>query len=297
MRQKRFLFLSIFLVVSIAFASSAMAIVVTGENSGANLVDEILGTGITISNVTYIGDTNQAGIFTGGESSGLSIDEGIVLTSGDATLIDNDNSSDAATANLGMSGDADLESILPPSSTTYDANILEFDFISAGGSVFFNYQFGSEEYNEYTNTGFNDVFGFFLDDTNIALLPTGADTSEGTQVSVNTVNGGGPIFGTDPTNPDLYNNNDLNDGGPYYTFEYDGFTDLFTASVINLAPGLHNIKLAIADTGDEILDSGVFIQAGSFSDVPVPEPSLMGLLLVSGLVGLAGYGRKKFKKQ
>ena len=177
--------------------------------------------------------------------------------------------------------------------TTLDATVLEFDFETLGGNLFFNYVFASEEYNEFTNTIFNDVFGFFLDDVNIALLPAGADTSNGTQVSINTVNGGGPAFGVDATNPGLFNNNDLDNGGPFFDTEYDGFTNVFTATALGVGAGTHTIKLAIADTSDGVLDSAVFIQGGTFSDTqtPVPEPSTL-LLLSMGLVGLV-VGRKR----
>ena len=89
-----------------------------------------------------------------------------------------------------------------------------------------------------------------------------------------------------------------NDFSP--TFEYYGFTDAFTANILGLTPGdTYHIKLAMADAGDHVLDSGVFIQAGSFSDKPpegtVPEPATM-FLLGTGLIGFVGLSRKKLLK-
>jgi hypothetical protein len=294
LKKNLFLYSSLILLAFMTISSTAIAISVTATDDGNLLVNTILGSGITVSDIKYYGADFASRTFTDGLFSGIGIENGIVLTSGDATLIDSFNDSDSATGNNSLSGDADLGSLVPQ--TTYDATILEFDFQSAGGDLFFNYVFGSEEYNEYTNSEFNDVFAFFLDGTNIALIPGTAEP-----VSINNVNGGNP-FGTNASNPDLYNNNDLNDGGPFFNFEYDGFTDVFVATFLELAAGDHHIKLAIADSGDHILDSGVFIQAGTFSDTktplaPVPEPATM-LLLCSGLVTFAGIGRRKiFKKK
>jgi len=44
-----------------------------------------------------------------------------------------------------------------------------------------------------------------------------------------------------------------------------------------------------------IIDEGVYVGSSGTWTAPVPEPSTM-LLLGSGLLGLLGYGRKKFKK-
>ncbi len=130
----------------------------------------------------------------------------------------------------------------------------------------------------------SEVFGFFLDGNNIALIP-----GTTTPVSINNVNGGNP-FGTNATNPGFYNNNDPNDpGSPSFDIEYDGFTKVFQAQALNLKPGTHTIKLAIADTGDSSLDSAVFIQGGSFSDEPAtPIPFEFSPTL--GLLALGIWG-------
>ncbi|HQP11675.1 MAG TPA: choice-of-anchor L domain-containing protein [Candidatus Omnitrophota bacterium] len=268
--------------------SPASALSVNLSNDGNALAQEILGSGITISNVTYTGASVASGTFTDGVSSGIGVESGIILTSGDASFAPGPNSEDGVTGTNYLSGDSDLDGLIPGYSTN-DATILEFDFESAGGDLFFNYVFASDEYNEYTNSSFNDVFGFFVDDTNIALIP-----GTSTPVSINNVNGGNNPYGSNSSYPEYYNNNNREDGGPYYDLEYDGFTDVFMAQVLGLSAGTHHIKLAIADAGDYSLDSAVFIQSGTFSDEPtnpsIPEPSTV-LLFSTGIAGV--FLRKK----
>ena len=110
---------------------------------------------------------------------------------------------------------------------------------------------------------------------NVALLPD-SDTA----VSINTV--------SNVNNADLFNDNSIGNGAPY-AFEYDGFTDVFTAEITGLEAGQsYNIMMGIADAGDNYYDSAVFIQAGSFSQsivAPVPsgapEPKTMFMVFIA----------------
>lgn len=267
----------------------AHAVNITTTSDANVLVNSILGSGITVSNVTYNGAAVASGTFTDGLSSGIGIDTGIILTSGDASLAPGPNTQDGATAKNGLPGDADLNSLIP-GLNTFDASSLQFDFTSATGDFFFNYVFASEEYNEYVNSSYNDVFGFFLDGVNIALLP-----GTTTPVSINNVNGGNPL-GTNAQNPQFFINNDPSDGGPFFNLQYDGFTKVFTASAKGLSAGKHTLKLAIADGGDSAYDSAVFIQGGTFSSVPttsVPEPTTILGILAFGIFGATSSLKRK----
>ena len=125
----------------------------------------------------------------------------------------------------------------------------------------FRYVFASDEYNEFVGA-FNDVFAFLIDGQNVALIP--ATT---TPVAINTVNL--------TTNSSFYKNNDPSDLGiptPFGT-QFDGFTTVLTATR-TLTPNVsHHIKLVIADTDDEVLDSAVFLEAASFAAEPTPTPT------------------------
>jgi|SRR5688572_4880838 len=254
-------------------ATSSFALTVDTTATDEQLVETILGSGITFSNVVFTGAAGSVGTFADGATS-IGIDSGILLTSGSAAEAVGPNDTSSQTTSNGLGGDNHLNSLIP-GYTTYDATTLSFDFTTDTGDLYFNYVFASEEYNEYVGTAFNDVFGFFVDGVNIALLP-----GTTTPVSINNVNLG--------SNPGSYINNDP----AVLDTQYDGLTTVLTAVVTGLTAGVHTIKLAIADAGDTILDSGVFIQAGSFSSTPTKVPELdarsgasaLALLLFAGLL-------------
>ncbi|MDH5655152.1 MAG: choice-of-anchor L domain-containing protein [Spirochaetia bacterium] len=243
-------------------SASLRAIEVTGETNANNLVNYMLGSGIIVVNATLTGHSSATGTFTAGSDS-IGFESGIVLSSGSIQNVPGPNKSDGISQSNGLPGDFDLNSLVTGYST-YDATVLEFDFIPEGNVISFQYVFSSDEYNEYANTSFNDVFGFFLNGQNIALIPGSV-----TPVSINTVNNGNPFGSSNAVNPEYYVNNDLTDGGGSVNIEMDGLTVVLSVQA-NVVPGqVNRIKLAIADAGDSILDSNVFIKAKSFTDKPV----------------------------
>lgn len=217
------------------------------------------GPGISIFDVSYSGALVASGTFTNGLSTGIGIDTGIVLTSGLALNISNSNTYDDITGDNGLPGLPALTALIP-GYETYDATSVTIGFESDGGDLYFNYVFGSDEYSEWVGSPFNDVFGFFVDGVNIALVPGTLSTP----VSINNVNAGYLPYSIPSVNPQYYRDNPY--AGGTYNFEYDGFTKVLTAYARGLGSGTHYITLAIADAGDWVLDSGVFLQAGTFSD-------------------------------
>ncbi|MFT6740401.1 MAG: gliding motility-associated-like protein [Paraglaciecola sp.] len=225
-----------------------------------------------VSNVTLNGNVNAAGIFSGGMAS-LGIDEGVILSSGnvvDAAGPNNDGS--VSTDWGGQPGDADLNQLQTNNGQipdTEDRIAIEFDFTPTVDMIQFNYTFGSDEYCQWIGSSFTDVFGFFisgpginggftLNAENVAVLPT-----TGESVSINTVN--------NVNNSGFFVPNRLGagvDGCGGFTsddIEYDGWTTVLTATANVQACETYHIKLVLADNGDGSLDSGVFLEANSFS--------------------------------
>ena len=188
---------------------------------------------------------------------------GVVLSSGAIANTIGPNSSDAITTAFGGAGDADLTAL--SGFPTFDAAVLEFEFIPDADIVFFHYVFGSDEYNEWVTSSFNDTFAFYVNGVNCALVDDGAGGFA--PITINTINNGNP-FGSGGPNAALYRNNDLSDGGGAIDTEMDGLTVVLTCTAAVNAGVPNTMKLAIADASDTILDSAVFLEEGSLSTTP-----------------------------
>src|SRR6185295_15483000 len=133
------------------------------------------------SNVQLNCPTNAYGSFNGAASN-VSIQNGIILTSGGAAIaIGPNNINSNGTDNLVTASDPQLTAIEPLA--THDLCVLEFDVIPHCSSIQVRFVFGSEEYPEFVSSGYNDAFGFFVtgpdancnpggyNNTNVAVLP------------------------------------------------------------------------------------------------------------------------------
>ena len=222
-----------------------------------DLANTIVGAGVTISDVSFTGANAAAGNFSGGTGI-IGFESGIILSNGNISNVIGPNVDGAITQNNSLPGDLDLDTLIP-GYTTYDATVLEFNFTPAYSEITIEYVFASDEYNEWVHSPFNDVFAFFVNGQNIALVP-----GTTTPVSINNIKNGTP-YGTPPmNNSEYYINNDLYDGGATINTEMDGLTVVLTATAEVNPNEVNRIKLAIADAGDGILDANVFIRAESF---------------------------------
>ena len=250
---------------------SARAITTQDLNSGltpTDLVNALLGGGVAVSNVHFVGDPHAAGTFAGAGPI-IGVDGGIILSSGDIAFVPGPNTQDDVTADNAMPGDLDLDGLVP-GYETFDACFLEFDFdfeCAGTQTILFQYVFTSDEYNEWVNSPYNDVFGFFLNGQNIAQVPG----SNGLAASINNVNCDNPHNPPAGSFCNLYINNDCDDIPPG-TYPCDGVRDIQMDGLLvvltatgTLQPGVNHIKLAVADAGDHILDSNVFIRGQSFT--------------------------------
>lgn len=263
---KNFLFIFIAATLFQSFASAQLTV-----NSGVTptfMVQNVLmaGGGLIATGITYTGSPTAKGTFNG-SASNIGFNSGILLTSGNLTnAIGPNNMSGASIGNL-LGGDPDLNMIMSPA-LSYDATILEFDFVATSDTIKFNYVFGSEEYMEYVFPGgtINDGFGFFISGPgisgpfssgaiNIAIVP--GTTLPVTMQNLNLTTNAAYYF----DNGDGFGTGTAPDGT---SVQYDGFTVPLQAVAAVQCGQTYHIKMAIADGGDDILDSGVFIEEGSF---------------------------------
>ena len=277
-------------LVGIAPASAAPGLQVSdlaGGTTAIAMATSLVGGNIgSITNATFVGNTRAGGLFTSGDPTLLGFTSGVVLSSGKAQtkVADvacskgvegpngcNEHVADPATQNstaFGNPGDPVLTTLA--GDPTFDAAILSFDFVPQFPNLQFKYVFSSDEFSDYANTAYNDVFGFFVNGTNCALVP---GTTE--PVAVNTINNGNDAGG-DPTphHASLFRDNVR--PAPSIDTEMDGLTTVLTCNA-TVTPGQSNhLRLAIADASDEIFDSAVFIAGSSLVSGTAVETELHG---------------------
>ncbi len=252
--KKLALALSLFLCIG---STKAQLIVSQTKYTVNQLVQNILlGNGVVASNITYTGAANAIGFFDGiTNSTILGLDSGVIMCTGDIANAVGPNNIGSKSTDNNLGGDVDLDALTV--NTTYDAAVLEFDFVPYSDTVKFRFIFASEEYPEFVNSGVNDGFGFFISGPgisgsyqnnakNIALVP-----GTTTEITIDSLN--------------------ANVHSAYYIdnlggsdIQYDAFTKAITAISAVQCGKTYHIKIVIADAGDGVWDSGVFLESGSF---------------------------------
>ncbi len=274
---KKGLCLTLMLVLLLTVPSQAQIRIDTSYTAESLVKQILIGNGVLVGPVTYQGPKHALAHFSD-PGFNVHLEEGIVLTTGNAFFVKGPNRVPDRGWASGTKGDPDLDVI--SAGQTHDAAILEFDFVTTSEYLSFNFTFGSEEYLEYVDSKYNDVFGFFvdgpgLDHVNLAVLPR-----TGEPITVNNIN--------HKKNRKFYHDNGFqNTSHPFiwdnrkkkpvrnkrygktakespYDVQFDGFTQVLEARCMVVPNEVYHIKLAIADVADYILDSGVFLEAGSF---------------------------------
>jgi len=212
-----------------------------------DLLTSLFGGGVIIDSLRPLCDSITIGYFDGSNSN-IGLPSGVIIATGNINNAPGPNIDTGAGDDLLQPGDPILDSI--SGFQTFDACGFEFDMIPLCDTIGINYVFASEEYPEFVGASFNDLFAFLISGPgfngvqNIATLP-----GTNIPVSIDNVN--------DFTNSGFYVDNSFGT-----TVEYDGFTVPLLAQVAVTPCSTYRVKIIIADAGDGILDSSVFLEEG-----------------------------------
>uniref|UniRef100_UPI004049F0EC choice-of-anchor L domain-containing protein n=1 Tax=Flavobacterium sp. TaxID=239 RepID=UPI004049F0EC len=268
-KQVLFTFLTFLLFFS---KGIAQVITVDESNTAQELIENILleSQCASVSNISVLGGNFASGELSYGafnaNGSSFPFLNGIILSTGKINNAPGPNTSLLDDGNgIGWDGDSDLEDALGLSNS-FNATVLEFDFVPIGTRISFDYILSSEQYLLSASSGqcnFTDGFAFLLKEVgtatyqNLAVVP-----GTSTPVKINTVRGSGSVC--PPANEQYF---DAFNGTDHPT-NFNGQTKILTAQA-DVIPGVtYHIKLVIADEGNYRYDSAIFLDGGSFNFGP-----------------------------
>jgi len=221
---------------------------------------------ISFSTGTNFGSTNGIGYFEA-NGSDWPFEDGLIMTTGDVLNAVGPETGVLSDGDFAWPGDTDLENNITGLNVgdTNNASIIEFDFIPISNNISFDFIFAAEEYGFYQCT-FTDAFAFLLTDssgntTNLAIVPGTNDP-----ISVLTVRDGQYNSSCESVNEEWFGEYYGEGGLPPNTSptNFIGYTEVMTAQSDVTPYELYSIKLVVADDGDTLFDSAVFIDGGSF---------------------------------
>ncbi|MEY4980086.1 MAG: hypothetical protein RLZZ352_2356 [Pseudomonadota bacterium] len=223
---------------------------ITPTNDPQALVNALLAqaSGITIQSAELTSTAGSANLYSGGLQG---IGSGILLTSGEVPGTVNDSTSFGV--DNGLAGNAALDAVVNTvfQTQSFNATQLTLTFTvtdPTATSISLDLVFGSEEYPEWVDA-FVDVAMIMVNGVNIAL------------------------FNHDPnhplsvTSPNLAAGYFVDNANGALPTQYDGVS-LRLKFVAPIHAGVNTVTIGIADTGDGILDSGIFLANLSAGTTP-----------------------------
>ena len=260
----------------------------TSYNTPEELLDVIIGSGISYSSASMTSFNCASGYFDG--DSNIGFNSGVLLATGGIASAEPGNGSSGGSI---FNSDSDVQTLLAEmnSSSNFINNliVLEFDFEAASSDFSFDYVFASNEFPINTCSDDVDVFGFLLSGPgitgpyssnaqNIALVPDANDPSvvTNTSVSINSINSGTETSGTttycDNMMPNWADNSVFYvDNASMETVNYPGFTIPLTATATVNPCTTYHMKIVIVDVGSSTNTSAVFFDESSFNSVVQTE--------------------------
>ncbi len=224
--------------------------------------ENLFGFCVDVYDLNIIGSAGAIGGFSYyGEDFGIT--QGVILSTGKVENAVGPNNSTCVSSSHGSSGDFILNT-LNADLLTFDACVIEFDFIAASDNLLAcEFIFASEEYPEYVDSWFNDIFGFFISEPyeteignldpdissepqNLAFLPN-SDIA----ISINNIN-------------ENINSNFYIDNVDGENIQYDGFTIPISLEKEIKQGVVYRLRIAIADGSDDQYDSALFLKSNSF---------------------------------
>jgi VCBS repeat-containing protein len=224
-------------------SSQTLANALLAQNSGIQIVGSSVALNASASTAVGLYD---------GTLAPLGINAGIVLTTG--TMPGTTNTDTGFGVSNNAAGNALIDQAINPvfSTASYDATTLSFSFNvtdPTATSISFDIVFGSDEYPEWVDA-FVDAGVVFVNGVNYALfnhdpLHPLSVISQNTQAGYFQDNTAGTL-----------------------PIEYDGISKVLTIVAPIIQGGLNTITIGVADCGDHILDSGLFLSGMRAGTLP-----------------------------
>ncbi|WP_212935903.1 choice-of-anchor L domain-containing protein [Bacillus hominis] len=218
------------------------------------LAKKLVGDGVEIRNVTYKGANQAAGTFQAKQNI-FGIEDGVILSTGNAKGIIGPNKYNSYTQINNQQGDSLLEGLLGGGTKTFDASVLEFELKPSKERMNMKYVLASDEYEEFS--WYSDAIGVFVNDKNVAFVPNTYNEPI-TTASINQWHRSYYVSNTKSTK----------------NTEMDGMSTVLEAKSNLNVNEWNKIKLIIADGRDSGVDSNLLVQSIKFEDAAEKESEI-----------------------